>query len=139
MRSLPSIRATDRDREDTLEVLRAAFAAGCLDIRELTERAGRAYGARTREELHSVVRDLPSGLDQAERTRPGPARWTRLRLLGWEYGLMLAVAGIWLFIALLPGVAAVPAILLLLVALRALGWLPRLAARYPRGSRRQEN
>ena len=83
-------------REDTLEVLRAAFAAGCLDDEELAERAGRAYGARTREDLHSVVRDIPSELAQAERARPGPACWTPPRMLGWEYGLMLAAAGIWL-------------------------------------------
>ena len=137
MGSLPPIRATDRDREDTLEVLRAAFAAGCLDEEELTERAGRAYGARTREDLHSVVRDIPSGLDQADRGRPGPVRW--VRMLGWEYGLMLAAAGIWLFIVVLPGVAAVPVTLLLLVALRAVGWLPRLVARRAGGSRGRED
>ena len=39
MKDLPSPRATDREREDAVETLRAAFAAGCLDSAELAERA----------------------------------------------------------------------------------------------------
>ncbi len=40
---------------------------------------------------------------------------------------MLAVAGGWLIVIALRTVTAIPAILAWLVALRALGWVPRLA------------
>lgn len=89
MMRLPPVRATDCEREDTVEALRTAFAAGCLDSRELAERAGRAYAAVTCEELHTLIRDLPR--------RPGSAelsdRWGPRHTLGWEFGLMLAGAG----------------------------------------------
>lgn len=134
---LPSVRATDREREDTVELLRAAFAAGCLDSGELADRAGRAYAAVTRDELRSLVGDLPGERDlvctrrSADGLAPG-------RALGWEFSLMLAVAGSWLIVVALRSVAAVPFILLWLVALRALGWLPRLGARRTTRSRKRE-
>ena len=135
MMSLPPVRATDRERENTVEVLRAAFAAGCLNGDELAERAGRAYAAVTIDDLYRLVRDLPSGPEPAPRSRPGghAAR----RALGWEFSLMLTVAGAWLIIIALHSAAAVPFILLWLVALRALGQLPRLAARRATGSRKR--
>ncbi len=128
--SLPPLRATDREREETVEALRAAFAAGCLDSDELEDRAGRAYAAVTKDDLRSLVRDLPGKLEQARRA--GPGRRHAGRALGWEFGLMLAVAGGWMLIVVVQSVAAVPFILLWLVVLRALGWLPRLAARRPK-------
>jgi Domain of unknown function (DUF1707) len=135
MMSLPPIRATDRDREDTAEQLRAAFTAGCLDSDELSERAGRAYAAVTRDELRYLIRDLPGALAPVKRARPWSFRapW---RVLGWEFSLMLAVSGAWLISVALQSVTAVPFILLWLVALRTVGWMPRLAARHARGSRR---
>lgn len=45
MTSLPPLLATDSEREDTVEMLRAAFAEGCFDSDELSERANRAYAA----------------------------------------------------------------------------------------------
>jgi Domain of unknown function (DUF1707) len=136
MMSLPPVRATDREREDTADALRAAFAAGCIDSSELTERAASAYSAVTRDELHGLVSDLPRA--------PTPPRGARLgrrlgagRTLGWEFSLMLAAAGAWLIAAALPGVAAAPFIMLWLVALRALGMLPRLVLRVRDSSRKQ--
>jgi DUF1707 SHOCT-like domain len=136
MMSLPPIRATDRERENTVEVLRAAFAAGCLDSDELAERAGLAYAAVTIDDLYGLVGDLPGGPEPASRSRPGghAAR----RALGWEFSLMLTVGGAWLIITALHSAAAVPFILLWLVVLRALGWLPRLAARRTAVSRKRE-
>lgn len=136
--SLPPLRATDREREETAEALRAAFAAGCLDSAELAERAGRAYAAVTKEELHSLVRDLPRGPDPARYAWPTAAPRAPRHRLGWEFGLMLAVAGTWLLIAALHNVIAAPFILLWLVGLRGLGWLPRLVPRRTRDSRKHE-
>lgn len=135
MTSQPPVRATDREREETVEMLRAAFAAGCLDKSELAERAGRAYAAATRQELCTLLRDLPRGLEPAEDDLPDPARRTPRRLPGWEFGVMLAAGGAWLIIAALHGIVAVPFILLWLVALRAWGWLPRLARRGKRSEK----
>ena len=129
MTSQPPVRATDCERENTVEELRAAFAAGCLDERELAERAGHAYAAATREELRTLLRDLPCGLDPAKDDAPDPARPSPRRRLGWEFGIMLAGGGAWLIVAALHGIVAVPFILLWLVALRAWGWLPRLSRR----------
>lgn len=136
MMSLPPVRATDREREDTVDGLRAAFAVGCIDSSELTERAARAYGAVTRDELHDLARDLPSAPRPPRRSRAA-RRQGAGRALGWEFGLMLAAAGAWLIAAALPGVAMVPFIMLWLVALRALGILPRLALRARDAGRRQ--
>ena len=54
-----SIRASDQDRERVAEVLRGAFAAGCLDSGELGQRSGAAYRARTLGELSDLTADLP--------------------------------------------------------------------------------
>lgn len=128
MTSHPPLRATDREREATVDALRAAFAAGCLNESELAERAGRAYAATTRDELHALLRDLPGELEPAE-DRPRDQVADLGCRLGWEFGIMLAGAGAWLIVTGLHGVVAVPFILLWLVALRAWGWLPRLARR----------
>lgn len=134
MTSQPAVRATEREREETAEALRAAFAAGCLGESELAERAGRAYAAATRSELRALLRDIPLGLDPLPPDPPGKAP---RHSLGWGWGLVLAAAGAWLIVAALHGLIAVPFILLWLVILRYRGWLPRLASR-ARGSGRDE-
>jgi hypothetical protein len=134
MKNESPLRATDREREDTVEALRAAFAAGCLDSTELANRTGRAYAAVIREELDYLVRDLPSKLDPATTPWPDLAPRRPRHTLGWEFSTMLAIAGAWLLITAVHGAIAVPFILLWLVALRALGVLPRLVRR-ARGSR----
>jgi hypothetical protein len=136
MMTLPPVRATDREREDTADALRAAFAVGCIHSSELAERAASAYSAVTRDELHGLVSDLPSAPKPPGRARLGRRRGAG-RALGWEFSLMLAAAGAWLITAALPGVAATPFIMLWLVALRALGMLPRLVPRVRDSSREQ--
>ena len=66
----PELRASDREREDTVTQLREHGAAGRLDVDELEERIGAAYGARTRGDLTALLRDLPGTL------RPRPAAAT---------------------------------------------------------------
>jgi hypothetical protein len=55
------MRASDADRERTVDVLKAGFAEGRLSKREYDERVGRAYQAGTYGELSALVRDLPQG------------------------------------------------------------------------------
>jgi Domain of unknown function (DUF1707) len=52
-------RAGDSDREAVAERLRVAAGEGRIDLAELDERLGRAYGAKTYRELDVLVADLP--------------------------------------------------------------------------------
>ena len=61
----PAIRATDADREHTVVRLSDASVNGSLTVEELAERAELAHRARTRNELASLVRDLPHSDSQA--------------------------------------------------------------------------
>ena len=54
-------RASDAEREGCARALRDHAAAGRLDFDELEERLGRAYAARYRAELRTLLRDLPRG------------------------------------------------------------------------------
>jgi hypothetical protein len=63
----PRLRASDADRERTVERLRRHHADGRLDLDEFSERMERAYEAKTLAELDELMSDLP-----AEATRPAP-------------------------------------------------------------------
>lgn len=67
----PALRASDADRERMVRILREHAAEGRLTLEEFTERMSRAYVARTRDELHSLTRDLPAThLPNSARRRP---------------------------------------------------------------------
>jgi hypothetical protein len=55
----PKVRASDAEREATVERLREATAEGRLTFGELTERTETAYTATTRGELVPLTADLP--------------------------------------------------------------------------------
>jgi hypothetical protein len=55
---LPELRASDAEREETVEVLRRAAADGRLDVEELDERLGAVYTVRTRRELELLIADV---------------------------------------------------------------------------------
>ncbi len=75
----PAIRASDAERERVVSALREHVAAGRLTLEELSERAGKAYGATTLGELEEIGRDLPAALP-AERERTGRWRLPRFSL-----------------------------------------------------------
>ncbi len=54
-------RASDADRERTVEKLSAAFAEGRLTKEEHSARVDRAYGSLTYAELAALSADLPAG------------------------------------------------------------------------------
>jgi hypothetical protein len=56
------VRASDAERELTVERLRRAVGNGRLSVEEFDERATAAYAARTRGELADLTRDLPGHL-----------------------------------------------------------------------------
>jgi len=63
------LRASDADRERSLEVLKAAFTHGRLTRDELDTRAGRALLARTYAELAVATANIPAA---PARPRPRP-------------------------------------------------------------------
>ncbi len=54
------MRASDADREATVERLRRGYVAGRLTLAELGDRSSTAYAARTWGELHDLTADLPA-------------------------------------------------------------------------------
>lgn len=56
----PQTRASDVDRERTVELLNAAFAEGRLTQGELDERVRSAYAARSWQQLRQLTQDLPT-------------------------------------------------------------------------------
>ncbi|HEY1919707.1 MAG TPA: DUF1707 domain-containing protein [Streptosporangiaceae bacterium] len=65
-KAVPAARAGDGDREAVADRLRVAAGDGRIDLAELDDRLGRAFGAKTYGELDELVADLPQG-------RPMPA------------------------------------------------------------------
>lgn len=59
MASLPTLRASDADREHIASRLHHATVEGRLSAEELDERLGALYSARTYGELDPLVADLP--------------------------------------------------------------------------------
>jgi hypothetical protein len=56
----PNLRASDADRERTVNLLREHHAEGRLDIEEFHERLNAAYAAKTVGELEALRADLPA-------------------------------------------------------------------------------
>ena len=65
------LRASHADREQVVEVLKAAFVQGRLDKDEFDLRVGQAFGSRTGMELAALTADIPAGLTGARRPKPG--------------------------------------------------------------------
>jgi hypothetical protein len=77
---LPELRASDADRERTVEVLRHAGSDGQLTVDELEERVSAAYAARTRRELEQLTADVspapaPDRAGLAVKEGPGGDAW----------------------------------------------------------------
>ncbi len=121
------LRASHADREQAVEVLKAAFVQGRLDRDEFDVRVGQALGARTCAELAAVTADLPAGQTAAHRPEPARVRGQQPVLrLGRVIGVATALyAGVWAAVILLPipavGVLTITSLLYyMIVALIAL-------------------
>jgi Domain of unknown function (DUF1707) len=66
------LRASHADREQLIDVLKAAFVQGRLDRDEFDLRVGRALASRTYADLAALTGDLPARLTRAR--PPEPAR-----------------------------------------------------------------
>jgi hypothetical protein len=77
---LPELRASDSDRERTVEVLRHAASDGQLTVDELEQRVSAAYASRTRRELERLTADVTPATISAHsavtvKQGPGGDRW----------------------------------------------------------------
>ena len=75
----PGIRASDAERDATVERLSAASGEGRLTLDEFSQRMDRATSARTRAELDALVADLPAASPAAgtavAAAAPGGTSW----------------------------------------------------------------
>ena len=95
------IRASDPEREEYAQILRAAMTEGRLNLEDGEERLGKAYAATFRDELDPLIADLPRSaafrtpefLDEARR---------RLRVhTSGVVSVAAVLTGIWLLVAVL--------------------------------------
>lgn len=78
-RPLPTVRASDAEREATATLLQEFYSEGRLTLAEFDERTSAAYAARFRSELAELTRDLPvahrePGATLEARSHRAPAR-----------------------------------------------------------------
>ena len=73
----PAIRASDSEREHTVELLQRHSVDGRLTLEEFAGRMERAYEAKTRDELEELTRDLPEtgAATTPARRQKAPTRW----------------------------------------------------------------
>jgi hypothetical protein len=72
----PPVRATDRDRDATIEVLQESYATGRLTADEHAARVGQAMAARTYADLDRLTVDLPRRPFYPDAPRPALPRRT---------------------------------------------------------------
>ncbi|MGH3282024.1 MAG: DUF1707 SHOCT-like domain-containing protein [Trebonia sp.] len=79
----PRLRASDADRDRTVQLLREHHAVGRLTAQEFEGRLDKVFAARTLGELDALLADLPAidlyqlpsaGIRPARRTRDGRGR-----------------------------------------------------------------
>jgi Domain of unknown function (DUF1707) len=70
---MPDLRASDAERERTVQYLRDQALAGRLTVEELDERCARAYAAVTVSQLAELLEDLPApGAERRPAPQPAP-------------------------------------------------------------------
>jgi Domain of unknown function (DUF1707) len=120
-------RASNADREQVIETLKAAFVHGMLTKDELDQRVGQAFASKTYAELAVLSADLPAGPTWP---RSRPAR-TPGRSLGDKKVLQWAIVGVLsplvpLAAAVVSGSQPILAVLFVMLMLDLLVGLPFL-------------
>jgi hypothetical protein len=87
------LRASDTEREQVAEMLRAAMGEGRLSLEEGEERLGRVYAATFRDELAPLTSDLPDNGRRALAETPKARAATR-RDLRRHAGAIVSIAAI---------------------------------------------
>jgi Domain of unknown function (DUF1707) len=112
------LRASHADREQAIDIVKAAFARGELTMGELEARVGQVLAARTYAELSAVTIGIPAGSDLARPSEPVRAQPRRARSrLGspgvWVITATTLAAGIWAGLVAGAGAAVIVAIFML--------------------------
>lgn len=97
--AMPELRASDADREATVERLRRAAIEGRLDADELDERLSAAYGARLCSDLARLTADVtapPAEVKRREFEPALPAPRRRINLLAAGSLLSALFWGLWI-------------------------------------------
>jgi uncharacterized protein DUF1707 len=128
------LRASHADREQVIDVLKAAFVQGRLTKDELDTRAGQAYAARTYADLAALTADVPAvpaGRAARPRARPPMANTGKA-------GICVAIAVAVAVIVSIPSGGAALALFVpfYFMALLVAG-AQMLASRHEKRSRRQ--
>ncbi len=130
------LRASHADREQVIDVLKAAFVQGRLTKDEFDLRMSQAFAARTYAEVADVTADIPAGLIGVQPRRPG---WPRAgKAAAWcAFGIVLPPL---LAVAVVPGPVTDRAAITTTVVIYLLFWVcgasMMLASRPPKRSRR---
>ncbi len=120
------LRASHADREQVIEVLKAAFVHGRLDGDEFDLRVGRALASRTYADLAALTADIPARLARAR--PPEPARESvNKKAVAAMACATAAFAGMWPVMMLTPEASpfAAPVIVVWFLLAMAVptGWL----------------
>ena len=136
------LRASHADREQAIEVLKAAFVQGRLDRDEFDLRVGRALASRTYADLAALTADIPTRLTRARPPEPaGESVNKKKKAVAALACATLAYPG--LMVALPPIPDGSPFAVLVLVIMFVLfgavstGWLLLLHARLEERAGRQ--
>jgi hypothetical protein len=95
------VRTSDAEREQVVEILRAAMGEGRLSLAEGEERIAAAYGATYRDELTPLTGDLPDGDLPGRVSTPYTERRDRqgqryvYRHAGFVVAAAAALVGLW--------------------------------------------
>jgi DUF1707 SHOCT-like domain len=122
------LRASHADREQVVDVLKAAFVQGRLTKDEMDARVGQAFAARTHGELATLTADLPAGLAGAvppSKAVPAQATSSANKALLWgSWVVVLLTIGFMLGASLAsPYFALVVGVLPLLIGVPVAGGL----------------
>lgn len=103
----PGVRAGDRDRESTAEILGQALAQGYLDMPEYESRLQTTFAAHTTPELQQLTADLPvAQLRRNDPRRRAARRATARRGVQIHLAAYLAMVVIVLTVWLVVGLSA---------------------------------
>ena len=103
------LRTSHADREQVIDVLKAAFVRGMLTKDEFDARVGQVLTSRTFAELGAVTADVPAELIAAQAPQPAlleppPPPVTDIKAAARAIATATAVpAGLWAFVAFAPG------------------------------------
>jgi hypothetical protein len=116
------LRASHADREQVIDMLKAAFVHGRLTKDEFDARIGQAFASRTYVELAAITADIPAVLAAVQPLRTPVRALSRAEVAAaWAiYGIVLTVI---LTIAVVPGPTTIGVIAVTVAVIYSAFWL----------------